>query len=47
MPNQLGKRYACSQCGTLILCVRRGDGIVFCCDEEMALQSPRQLPSSD
>ena len=47
MPNQLGKRYACQQCGTLILYVRRGDGVVFCCDVEMALQAPRQLPSSD
>jgi len=45
--NQLGKRYACEVCGTLILCVKQGEGTVMCCDKEMALQAPRELPSSD
>ena len=44
MANQLGKRYACQQCGSLILCVRRGDGVVVCCDIEMALQAPPAAP---
>ena len=47
MANQLGKRYACAKCGTSILCTRTGEGVVVCCDEEMELQQPRQLPSSD
>ncbi len=47
MTNQLGKRYTCGQCSTLVLCVKQGDGTVFCCDQEMEIQAPRPLPSSD
>ncbi|MQF69307.1 desulforedoxin [SAR202 cluster bacterium AD-804-J14_MRT_500m] len=47
MPNQLGKRYSCTQCGTIVLCVKQGDGNVVCCDSEMEIQAPRPLPSSD
>ena len=47
MANQLGKRYVCGQCGTLVLCVKAGEGAVACCDKEMELQAPRNLPSSD
>lgn len=47
MANQLGKRFFCSQCGTLVLCVKAGGGSVVCCDAEMEIQAPRNLPSSD
>lgn len=47
MANQLGKRYECSVCGTLVLCTKAGEGTVQCCDQEMVPQQPRQLPSSD
>ena len=47
MANQLGKRYKCEVCGTEELCTKKGDGVVICCDQEMAIVQPRQLPSSD
>lgn len=48
MSNQLGKRYQCSNCGTTVLCTKPAeDGAVNCCDQEMELQQPRKLPSSD
>ena len=47
MANQLGKRFFCSQCGTLVLCVKAGGGSVVCCNAEMEIQAPRNLPSSD
>jgi len=47
MASQLGKRYRCQKCGTEILCTKAGDGAVTCCDQEMELQEPRPLPSSD
>ena len=47
MPNQLGKRYLCSTCGTTVLCTKSGEGIALCHDQEMELQQPRKLPSSD
>lgn len=45
--NQLGKRYWCPICGAIMLCTKPGAGRVSCCDQEMALQQPRKLPSSD
>ena len=47
LANQLGKRYSCGVCGTLVLCVKQGNGSFFCCDKEMEIQVPRALPSSD
>lgn len=48
MANQLGKRYQCDVCGATVLCTKAGDGTVKCCEgKDMALQQPRQLPSSD
>ncbi len=47
MPNQLGKRYTCAVCGTLVLCTKTGEGVVQCCEVDMELQEPRKLPSSD
>jgi hypothetical protein len=47
MANQLGKRYVCPKCNTMVLCTKSGEGAVQCCDGEMELQEPRKLPSSD
>lgn len=45
--NQLGKRFKCQICGTEVLCTKGGEGTVICCGQEMQLQEPRPLPSSD
>ena len=47
MANQLGKRYVCNTCGTMLLCTKTGEGVINCCEAEMQLQQPRKLPSSD
>ena len=47
MANQLGKRYVCAACATMVLCTKTGEGVIQCCDAEMGLQEPRKLPSSD
>ncbi len=47
MATQLGKRYRCEVCGTEVLCVKSGQGVLICCEKEMALQQPRTIPSSD
>jgi hypothetical protein len=47
MANQLGKRYQCPKCGTTVLCTKPGQGVIVCCENEMELQQPRKLPSSD
>jgi desulfoferrodoxin-like iron-binding protein len=47
MASQLGKRYRCAKCGTEILCTKAGKGTPVCCGQEMELQEPRPIPSSD
>ena len=47
MANELGKRYECPVCGSTALCTKAGDGPVQCHDQDMAVQQPRNLPSSD
>ncbi|MBI4233980.1 MAG: hypothetical protein HY686_06010 [Chloroflexi bacterium] len=47
MPNQLGRRYQCEVCNSIVLCTKAGDGTVMCCEKEMVVQQPRKLPSSD
>lgn len=44
---QLGRRYQCDTCGTMVLCTKAGEGFPNCCESEMVLQQPRKLPSSD
>jgi hypothetical protein len=44
---QLGKRYRCAKCGTEILCTKAGEGKPTCCGQEMVVQDPRPIPSSD
>ena len=38
MANELGKRYQCVTCGTVVLCTKAGEGSATCCDKDMALQ---------
>ena len=45
--NQLGKRFKCQACGTEVLCTKASESTVTCCGQEMELQEPRALPSSD
>jgi hypothetical protein len=45
--SQLGKRYRCEVCGTEVLCVKAGDNAVGCCSQDMEVQEPRTIPSSD
>ena len=47
MANQLGKRYRCKICGTEVLCTKASEGVIMCCGQEMELQEPRPIPSSD
>lgn len=47
MANQLGKRYRCDECGTMVLCTKAGEGAIQCCAGTMEVQEPRKLPSSD
>ncbi len=47
MASQLGKRYRCQVCGTEALCVKSGENSVNCCDQEMEVQEPKTIPSSD
>ena len=37
----------CQVCESMVLCTKAGDGVIYCDDQEMELQEPRQLPSSD
>lgn len=45
--NQLGKRYRCLVCSTEILCTKASDGNSVCCDQDMLVQVPKPVPSSD
>ncbi|MBN1381782.1 MAG: hypothetical protein JXA41_08915 [Deltaproteobacteria bacterium] len=45
--SQLGKRYECTTCGTVILCAKAGPLNPVCCDKEMKVQKPKKKPSSD
>ncbi len=47
MPNQLGKRYQCETCGTIVLCTKAGQGQVTCHDKPMTEVQAKRLPSSD
>lgn len=45
--NQVGKRYTCADCGTVIMCVKKGEGRFQCHGADMELQVAKPLPSSD
>ena len=42
MSNQLGKRYTCAVCSSMVLCTKSGDGGIQCCDADMELQLPKE-----
>ena len=35
MANQLGRRYRCDECGTVVLCTKAGEGTAQCHDKDM------------
>lgn len=45
--NQVGKRYQCATCETLIICVKPGPGEFQCHEAPMELLTAKPLPSSD
>ena len=45
--SQLGKRYECKACGTVILCTKAAPANPVCCEKEMEIQKPKKKPSSD
>jgi len=47
MANQLGKRYVCRHCATQLLVSKPGDGTLLCHGEQMQIEAPKPLPSSD
>jgi hypothetical protein len=47
MANQLGKRLECPSCGSEVMCIKPGDGIIHCCDKEMTIKQPMALPTAD
>ena len=47
MATQLGKRYRSQQTGVTLLCTKAGEGTPRCDGEEMIVQQPQRLPSSD
>ncbi len=47
MAIQLGRRYVNEKTGVQVLCTKAGNGSLFCNEEEMQIQQPRALPSSD
>ncbi len=47
MASQLGKRYRCPVCGTEVLCVKPGEGVITCCGQDVEMQQPKEIPSSD
>ena len=35
MPNKVGKRYVCTECGNEIIITRAGQGEIICCGKPM------------
>lgn len=45
---KVGKRFVCAVCGKTVMVAKASDeGVLVCCEREMAEQGPRQLGSSD
>jgi hypothetical protein len=45
---QIGKRYRCEECGTVVICLRGSEEATWtCCDREVVQQAVKKLPSSD
>ena len=47
MAAQLGKRYRSLETGVTLLCTKAGEGVPKCDGQEMVVQQPKRLPSSD
>ncbi|MCH2311000.1 MAG: hypothetical protein MK362_00715 [SAR202 cluster bacterium] len=47
MATQLGKRYRSIETGVTLLCVKQGSGDLKCNGQQMVVQEPKRLPSSD
>ena len=47
MPNQLGKRFQCENCGTEVLCIKPGACELKYNGAPMELMQPKVLPSAD
>lgn len=45
--NLVGKRYECPSCGSVVICVKPGAGMLSCHGSPMDMQSAKPLPSSD
>lgn len=45
--SELGKRYTCTKCGTVVLTIKAGEGQLACCDEPMTTDDPKPIPSGD
>jgi desulfoferrodoxin-like iron-binding protein len=43
--SELGKRYSCSVCGTVVLCIKSGTGQLTCDGKEMEMIHPGPVPS--
>jgi desulfoferrodoxin-like iron-binding protein len=44
---EMGKRYQCDKCGTVVLAIKGGDGELACCAQPMATVDPKAIPSGD
>ena len=45
--NLIGKRYTCGECGTVVMCSKKGDGELTCHGRPMEIVTAKPLPSSD
>ena len=45
--SEIGKRYQCRNCQTMILCLRPASGDYECCDQPMVEVLMQKLPSGD
>jgi desulfoferrodoxin-like iron-binding protein len=45
--NQVGKRYRCERCETVVICAKRGEGELVCHGAPMVVMVAKPLPSSD
>jgi hypothetical protein len=47
MPNSIGKRYECGECGAQVLVTKGGEGSLECHGKPMEVAAPKPLPASD
>lgn len=44
---ELGKRYKCEQCGSEVLCTKKGDGEFICHNNPMIMLEPKPIGGAD